>query len=93
MSIRMIEPPELGEHRDELASWLTANGVDPKDVTADRPVVIEQHDNGLYDVWYFVFVRTLKGERQVDPHVRGRAWAEQRRSWVQDVPDRFRDFA
>lgn len=89
MSIRIIEPPELETHREELAAWLKANGVNPSDVSASRPVVIEQHDDGLYDVWYFAIVRTPDGTAQVDPHVPHQAWAKLHRKWVQDVPEKF----
>lgn len=89
MSIRVIEPRELAAHREELCDWLKANGLEPRDITSAKPIIIEQHDAGLYDVWYYAFVLTADGAKQVDPHEPDQAWTKLRSAWVQDAPQNF----
>lgn len=63
-----ISPRGLSAHREQLAAWLKANGIDPRQVPLTHPLRVEEGGGGGRHgvIHYRVFSLTPDGRRQLD---------------------------
>ncbi|WP_432136818.1 hypothetical protein [Streptomyces sp. bgisy154] len=61
-----ITPEEVTTHREDLAAWVQANGIDPHTVPLGHPIRVEKGVAGPVIV-YRAYVRNERGWLQIDP--------------------------
>lgn len=67
MTTITLPPGVLSTHREQLAAWLEANGIDSRQVPLTHPIRVEEGEGeGHGVVHYRVFALTPDGRRQLD---------------------------
>lgn len=61
-----FSPYLIRRHREQLAKWMKANGLDPSDIPDDYPLRVEEGEGGTV-IRYRAYVRTEDGSAQPDP--------------------------
>lgn len=74
--LRVFDRKAMAEHREELAAWLTANGIDPMTV-ADQWLSIEQAGDQRL-IRYAAYRLTSDGRRLTDPRSQDYGWTVER---------------
>lgn len=82
--LRLITEPEIDLNRQPLIDWLTASGVNVKDVVG-RWLSVELED-GRRLVRYRAYRTTVDGRRLLDPESPERAWTEERTTLITSDP-------
>lgn len=61
--------PTIAEtsRRQQLCDWLTANGIDYREVAVPDPLTVETLPNGQRIIRYTIYLRTADGHRYTDP--------------------------
>ncbi|MFF2954321.1 hypothetical protein ACFVVU_23625 [Kitasatospora sp. NPDC057965] len=72
-----ITPKQVDEHRELLCRWLKANSIDPKAVSSDLPLTIEQTGDRIV-ICYHEFQLSQDGHKLIDPDNRTQAWTVRR---------------
>lgn len=71
----------------ELLDWLRANGIDPNDVSADRPVTIEPGPHGGHVIRYTALLRNSSGRTYTAADGNGPAIEERTTPLTAALPD------
>lgn len=73
----VFSPYVIRRHREQLAKWVTANGIEPNDVPDHHPLRVEEGTDGPV-IRYRAYVRSEQGRVQSDPIHSGEALTEER---------------
>jgi hypothetical protein len=74
--LKLIQQPEIDQHREALCQWLRDNGINPDNV-ADQWISIELVD-GQQVIRYREYKTTANGQRLIDPDDDRQGWTELR---------------
>ncbi|MFI1161420.1 hypothetical protein [Streptomyces sioyaensis] len=72
--------PTIAEtpRRQQLCDWLTANGIDYREVAVPDPLTVETLPTGQRVIRHTVYLRDADGSRYTDPDDRNQAAREER---------------
>jgi hypothetical protein len=72
-----ISPYLIRRHREELNSWVRANGLNPEIIPDHLPIRVEEGSDGCV-IRYWIYVLDEEGQSQPDPTELGALTTEER---------------